>query len=413
MSDLVSQSVMDPRVQQCPYPYYRALREEAPVRLTPEGTYLVSTYDLIIQVVHDSKSFSSVSPHGDALGLHQSAAADALIKEKGYGRSLPVFVNLDPPDHTVYRRIVMNAFRPARIRQMEQSIITTVTDVMDSFASQAEVNVVHDFAIPVQVYIIADILGVSRSDFRLFREWSDAWFVGLALAPSEEEHLQAAEKIVELQHYLMARIRERREKPGEDVLSDFLDARFGGDRPLTDLEVLAMAENVLVAGHETTSNSIAAGLHRLASEPDLQRRLRQDPIDLPKFVEELLRTEAPVQMMPRYATQDTVLGGVAIPKGAVVMVAFASANRDAAKFADGDSFNVDRPNASRHLTFGSGIHTCVGSPLAKLVLTNTFRLFLQRYSGFRLVKPQEKLNYNPSFVLRGLSALVLALEKSK
>jgi cytochrome P450 len=345
--------------------------------------------------------------------LHHSEAADALIEKKGYGRSLPVFVNLDPPDHTVYRRIVMNAFRPARIRQMEQSIITTVTDVMDSFADQSEVNVVHDFAIPVQVYIIADILGVARSDFRLFREWSDAWFVGLALSVSEEEHLEAAEKIVELQHYLMARIRERREKPGEDVLSDFLDARFGGDRPLTDLEVLAMAENVLVAGHETTSNSIAAGLHRLASEPDLQRRLRQDPTAIAKFVEELLRTEAPVQMMPRYATQDTVLGGVAIPKGAVVMVAFASANRDAAKFADGESFNFDRPNASRHLTFGSGIHTCVGSPLAKLVLTNTFRLVLERYSGLRLVDPQEKLNYNPSFVLRGLSALVLALEKSK
>jgi cytochrome P450 len=413
MSDLVSQSVLDPQVQQCPYPYYRALREEAPVRLTPEGTYIVSTYDLIIQVVHDSKTFSSMSPHGGGLGLHHSEAADALIEKKGYGRSLPVFVNLDPPDHTVYRRIVMNAFRPARIRQMEQSIITTVTDVMDSFADQSEVNVVHDFAIPVQVYIIADILGVARSDFRLFREWSDAWFVGLALSVSEEEHLEAAEKIVELQHYLMARIRERREKPGEDVLSDFLDARFGGDRPLTDLEVLAMAENVLVAGHETTSNSIAAGLHRLASEPDLQSRLRQDPTAIAKFVEELLRTEAPVQMMPRYATQDTVLGGVAIPKGAVVMVAFASANRDAAKFADGDSFNVDRPNASRHLTFGSGIHTCVGSPLAKLVLTNTFGLVLERYSGFRLVDPQEKLNYNPSFVLRGLSALVLALEKSK
>jgi cytochrome P450 len=413
MSDLVSQSVLDPQVQQCPYPYYRALREEAPVRLTPEGTYIVSTYDLIIQVVHDSKTFSSMSPHGGGLGLHHSEAADALIEKKGYGRSLPVFVNLDPPDHTVYRRIVMNAFRPARIRQMEQSIITTVTDVMDSFAHQSEVNVVHDFAIPVQIYIIADILGVARSDFRLFREWSDAWFVGLALSVSEEEHLKAAEKIVELQHYLMARIRERREKPGEDVLSDFLDARFGGDRPLTDLEVLAMAENVLVAGHETTSNSIAAGLHRLASEPDLQSRLRQDPTAIAKFVEELLRTEAPVQMMPRYATQDTVLGGVAIPKGAVVMVAFASANRDAAKFADGDSFNVDRPNASRHLTFGSGIHTCVGSPLAKLVLTNTFRLVLERYSGFRLVDPQEKLNYNPSFVLRGLRALVLALEKSK
>jgi cytochrome P450 len=413
MSELVSQSVLDPQVQQCPYPYYRALREEAPVRLTPEGTYIVSTYDLIIQVVHDSKTFSSMSPHGGGLGLHHSEAADALIEEKGYGRSPPVFVNLDPPDHTVYRRIVMNAFRPARIRQMEQSIITTLTDVMDSFADQSEVNVVHDFAIPVQIYIIADILGIARSDFRLFREWSDAWFVGLALSVSEEEHLKAAEKIVELQHYLMARIRERREKPGEDVLSDFLDARFGGDRPLTDLEVLAMAENVLVAGHETTSNSIAAGLHRLASEPDLQSRLRQDPTAIAKFVEELLRTEAPVQMMPRYATQDTVLGGVAIPKGAVVMVAFASANRDAAKFADGDSFNVDRPNASRHLTFGSGIHTCVGSPLAKLVLTNTFGLVLERYSGFRLVDPQEKLNYNPSFVLRGLSALVLAMEKSK
>jgi len=372
----------------------------------------VSTFDLIVQVVHDSKTYSSMSPHGGGLGLHQSAAADALIKEKGYGRSLPVFVNLDPPDHTVYRRIVMNAFRPARIRQMEQSIIRTVTDVMDGFGDQTEVHVVHDFAIPVQIYIIADTLGVARSDFRLFREWSDAWFVGFGPPISEEEHVKAAEKVVELQHYLMARIRERREKPREDVISDFLDARFGGDRPLTDLEVLAMAENVLVAGHETTSNSIAAGLHRLAVDQDLQRRLRDEPTAIPKFVEELLRTEAPVQMMPRYVTQDSELGGVAIPKGATVMVAFASANRDDAKFADAESFNLDRPNAARHLTFGTGIHTRVGSSLAKLVLTNTFRLFLERYSAFKLARPQEQLHYNLSFVLRGLSALDLTLAKA-
>jgi len=147
-----------------------------------------------------------------------------------------------------------------------------------------------------------------------------------------------------------------------------------------------MAENVLVAGHETTSNSIAAGLHRLASEPDLQRRLRQAPTAIAKFVEELLRTEAPVQMMPRYATQDTVLGELP-SQGAVVMVAFASANRDAAKFADGESFTSSSERVAAP-DLGSGIHTCVGSPLAKLVLTNTFRLVLERYSGLRLVDPQ-------------------------
>jgi cytochrome P450 len=406
MSELVEQSVMDIPVQQHPYPYYRALRENAPVRLTPEGTYLVTTYELVLKVVQNPKIFSSMSPHG-GLGLYQSAAADALIQQEGYGRSIPVFVNLDPPSHTYYRKLVMNAFRPARIRQMEQYVDTMANSVIDSLADKEEFDAVQDLAIPLQIYVIADQLGVARSDFRLFREWSDAWFLGLGLPVAEEEHIIAAKKIVELQHYLMARIEERRVTPGEDVISDFVRADLAGERPLTNLEVLAMAENILVAGHETTSNSIAAGLYRLAQDAALQARLRADPSLTGKFVEEILRTEAPVQMMPRYVTEDTELSGVPLAKGAVVMVAFAAANRDAGTFDDAESFNIDRPNLSRHLSFGAGIHACVGSQLAKLVLNKTFKVFLNRFSTFQLAHPDDHMEYNPSFVLRGLKSLYL------
>ena len=387
MSDLVSQSVLDPQVQQCPYPYYRALREEAPVRLTPEGTYIVSTYDLIIQVVHDSKTFSSMSPHGGGLGLHHSEAADGLIEKKGYGRSLPVFVNLDPPDHTVYRRIVMNAFRPARIRQMEQSIITTVTDVMDSFADQSEVNVVHDFAIPVQIYIIADILGVARSDFRLFREWSDAWFVGLALSVSEEEHLKAAEKIVELQHYLMARIRERREKPGDDLISSLVHAEVDGDR-LTDAEVAAFFVLLSVAGNDTTRQTISHTMKALTDFPDQRAWLLADYDNrISTAVEEFVRWATPVMTFRRTAATDFELGGQTITAGEKVVMFYASGNWDGEAFDHPDRFDLSRsPNP--HLGFGGGgLHFCLGAHVARAQLRAIFAELLRQIPDIQAGEP--------------------------
>lgn len=410
MIDLVDESLTDPAVQQCPFPYYAALRESAPISQTRDGYYIVTSHKAALEVTKNHQIYSSMSPAG-GLGPNQCAAAERLVEEKGFGRFMPVLVNNDPPSHSSYRNFAMKSFLPNRVRQMEPYIVETANGLINTFADHPVWDVVHDFGIPMQVYVIAHQLGVPSEDFRLFREWSDAWLIGLGLPVPDEVHMEAAEKVVEMQHYMMAKILERRKEPRDDLLSDLIQTRFPGERPLTDNEVLSMAENFLVAGNETTSNSLGMGLLRLAADHGLQEALRSAPDRIPRFVDELLRMDAPVQMMPRYVTEDTVLGGVELPKGAMVMVAFAAANRDEAKFADPESFSIDRANNSAHLSFGSGIHTCVGSQLAKLVLTIGFRVFLERIGPFTLADQADVPHYAPSFVLRGLTSLRLKLQE--
>jgi len=356
----------------------------------------------------NNKVYSNLAPAGRRAGLY-CEEAERIINEKGYGRFMPTIVNNDPPSHTTYRGLVNDAFRAGRIRQMETYITEVVGELIDTFAGRGEVDAVADFAVPVPMYVIADQLGVPRSDFQRFKEWSDAWVVGLGMPVPDEVLIEAAEKVVEMQHYMIARMAERRIEPRDDIMSDLVQASYNGERPLTDKEVLSIVEQILVAGNETTTNGIANGLQRLAEEQDLQDRLRADPGLLPKFVEEILRMESPVQGLFRYVTEDTELDGVRIPKGSTVMIRYAAGNRDEAKFEHAEEFDLARRNNGAHIAFGSGIHHCVGSQLARAEMLVGFRAFLDRFARFELAVPAGEIHYHPSFALRGPTKLPLRL----
>jgi cytochrome P450 len=286
-------SLLDPAVQQCPFEFYRVLRREAPVYRMPEtGMYIVTAYDLLMEVMRNHKVYSNLAPSGRRAGLY-CEAAERIVDEKGYGRFMPTIVNNDPPGHTIYRSLVNDAFRAGRIRQMEAYIAEIVDELIDQFAGRGECDAVAEFAVPVPMYVIADQLGVPRADFQRFKEWSDAWVAGLGMPVPDEVLIDAAEKVVEMQHYMIARMAERRVEPRDDIMSDLVQATYDGERPLSDREVLSIVEQILVAGNETTTNGIANGLQRLAEDADTQARLRAEPGLLPRFVEEVCFATSP------------------------------------------------------------------------------------------------------------------------
>jgi cytochrome P450 len=391
-----------------PYPILAAMRSATPVlHVEALDLSIVLSYSAVREAILDPGRFSSWM--GSRAGGHRqsSEAARKIVEDQGYGRGQPGLVNRDEPDHTVYRNLVNQGFRPKRIREMSDYVEQVQTELIDQLPTEdGVVDVVSEFAVPGPLYIISDQLGVPRENYRQFKAWSDAWLIGLGRSITEEEEVDAAKLVVEMQHYLVARANERREKPQEDVLSDLVTGRVDG-KPLSDGEFLAIIEQVMVAGNETTTNGIAAGLLILAEQPELHDLLREHPERARDFTEEVLRREAPVQALPRRAVDDVELEGVMIPKDAALMVHFGSANRDPKQFESPDEFDIDRPNKRHHLAFGLGIHHCIGHELARAEMQAAFVAFTKRFRRLELV--DDELVYHPTFALRGLESLRLRL----
>jgi cytochrome P450 len=231
------------------------------------------------------------------------------------------------------------------------------------------------------------------------------------LLADEATVIDYAGRVAELQRYLLVRAEERRAAPSGDMLSDLVTARIEGERPLDDAELVSILQQLLVAGNETTTSAIAAGMKILLDERDLRRRIAADPTnELKVFVEEVLRLESPVQGSLRRVTRDTVLGGVAIPAGALVQLRYGAANRDERVFDHGGCADLDRRNAGAHLAFGAGIHFCIGAMLARQELVSAFSALLLRLPNLRFARGRNDFHYHPSFYLRGLKALHLAFD---
>lgn len=408
-------SLADPAVQQCPYPHYERLRDAHPVHHDAAlGAYVVTSYALAMQVLGDFRTFSNIpqGPQGVALAVNPQAMA--ILKEKGFGRFRPTVVNNDPPAHARYRKLLNAAFRPARIRTMEAYI----GEVVEELGSLLPVGVAADmlpaFAVPLPLYIIADQLGVPRADYPRFKRWSDAWLVAVGLGTAADDVAAAADSVAEMQHYMIERIRAKRATPTDDILSDLAAARLeeadGTDRLLTELEILSMVEQLLIAGNESTTSAIASGLLLIATDLPLQQRLRADPASLAPFVEECLRLESPIQGLFRHVTADTQLGGVSLHKGDVVMVRYAAANRDGCKFSDPAALSLDR-RRNDHIAFGAGVHFCVGQQLARAELLQSFRYVLSRFTAIALAVDPAAIRHAPSLALRGPQALPLILHR--
>jgi cytochrome P450 len=240
------------------------------------------------------------------------------------------------------------------------------------------------------------------------RLWSDGLLDPTGLMVTPEREIECAHLTLEFQRYFAAGIEERRRAPKDDILTA-LSQRLEGEDPFSVGEVLNMLEQIVTGGNETTTSLITSGLLKLIDNPAQEQILRADPSRIPTFVEEVLRLESPVQSNFRSVTEDTVLGGVAIPKGSTVLLRYGAANRDEATFQDAETLDVCRSDARRHVAFGFGVHHCPGSMLARQEAVSTFRELFRRYERFELTVDRDALHYHPTFFLRGLESLPVRL----
>jgi cytochrome P450 len=400
--------MVSPEVLECPYPYYKRVREEAPVHQTPLGFWAVSRYEDVLSVVRNPEHFSSLSQSNSFVTPPPPEVIE--ISKQGYPRVNTLLSN-DPPSHTQFRNLVNKAFLPKRVAQLEDSIRTIANDLLEKFVNDGKVDLVTQFAVGLPLTVIADALGVDRADMPKFKKWSDDSVAPLSGLLTPERQIECAHSRIEFQKYMVERIKEREVELRDDLLSDLVKARFdSGDRAgegMTLPEMLDVIAQLLVAGNETTTKLIAAGTLLLLENPDQMEKVRADFSLIPNLVEEALRMEAPVQMLPRFTTADVEVGGVTIPKGSIVMAMYGCANRDEAKYPDADRFNIERDNARTQLAFGQGPHFCVGAALARSEACIAFELLLSRLKNIALAPVEEPTHRELSMTLRGLSNLHL------
>lgn len=404
MESLEQYNLFDPKVAENPFAYYAALREQAPVYKTPLGFHLVSSHALCVEAMRDPERFSSrfAAAMGGGMGGASTPTHDDLPE-----RPIPPTETLltnDPPSHTRFRKLVNKAFSPNRVQRLDAYVNEIARNLVDGFAAERRIDLVERLAVPLPLTVIADQLGVPRSDMGDFKRWSDASVAPLGGMISKQEQIECARLVVELQHYLAERADERRRRPTDDLLSDLVHASVDGVSPLTTAEVVSVAQQFLVAGNETTTHLIAALMMYVLRDPAQLSLVRTRPELIANAVEEALRCETPVQGMWRVTTCDVELGGVMLQRGAFVMLRYAAANRDPAVFADPERFDVLRENAREHLSFGLGIHFCPGAALGRKEAAVALGSMLERFPKLALA-PDNDFSHHPSMLLRGLRRL--------
>jgi len=414
MPDLSTHDFMDSETVQCPFGFYAAARDQAPVYLLPKspvpGTdvYLVTRFDLVQAVQKDWRTFSNRFSHLMGGRNRQDPEVAAILAETY--PPVDTLLTQDPPLQRQYRALVTKAFTAARVEQMTGYITGLCDELIDAFIDKGKCDFFRDFAVPLPIYVVADLLGVPRSDVNQFKRWSDDGIANIGRMKGRDIALRSARSSVEMQKYFAAAIEARRQEPRDDIISELANAKFQDERLLTISEALSLILAILVAGNETARNALAGGMVYALQEPGAQDRFAADPSLVPNAVEEILRLEAPTKHMWRVVTADTELAGVSIPAGAALLLSYDAANRDGMKFPEGDRCVFDRDNAADHLSFGGGIHFCVGALLARKEMTIAYQRLFGRLKNIRLAANHEPLRYFESILHRGFEQLNLEFE---
>src|SRR6266550_4045600 len=359
-----------------PYPTYRALRENEPVKLMPNGCYFLTRYDDLVSAYKSTRQFSS-----DKKKEFLPKYGDSLLCEH-HTTSL---VFNDPPAHTRVRRLIMGALSPRAIAEMEPDLTALVDRLLDALAAKGDVDLIDDFAAAIPIEVIGNLLNVPQEEREPLRDWSLAILGALEPVFGAEAFARGNKAVKDFLAYLEVLVERRRAKPGNpdrDVLTRLILGEDNGER-LTEKELLHNCIFLLNAGHETTTNLIGNGLVALSDNPAQKRRLIDHPDLIKTAVEEILRFESSNQLGNRMTTEQVELGGVALPAGTPVTLCIGAANRDPKQFADPERLDIGRtPN--RHLAFGTGAHQCAGMALARLEGVIAISRFLARFRGYTL-----------------------------
>ncbi|WP_371587033.1 cytochrome P450 family protein [Streptomyces virginiae] len=387
----------DPAFLADPFPLYRQLREDGPVRhVVAAGgleAWLVTRYEDGLAALSDSRLSSDVRDASDGRLLAQlpDTESDSMLSN---------MLRSDPPDHTRLRRLVSKAFTARRVAQMRPRIQAVADDLLDAVVPAGRADLVADFALPLPVTVIGELLGVPVDERHDFQGWTDRM---LRRGTEPPDPAVVNEAWQHMRAYLTGLVHAKRAHPGDDLLSDLVAARDAEQR-LSEDELIAMVFLLLVAGYITTVNLIGTGIATLLAHPDQFELLRCDPGLLPGAIEEFLRYDGPVSPgIARFAREDVVIAGVAVPRGATVLIGSAVADRDPKRFSDPDRLDITRQD-NAHLAFGHGIHYCLGAPLARLEGQIAIGTVLRRLPGLALDTGADGIRRRPGG-LRGPECL--------
>jgi cytochrome P450 len=385
---------MDPEFLADPYPTYHRLRMEDPVHHSPLGFWVLTRYEDVAAVLRDARFIK------EPLAALVAARFGSEVP-RGVGLSM---LDRDPPDHTRLRSLVSKAFTP----RVVEGLRPRIQEIVDGLIARAEaagtMDVIEEFAYPIPVNVICEMMGVPVKDHERFKGWSLDIARGLDsiwLPPDSEIPRRSAAARHAIGDYFRELIAERRASPRGDLLSALIAAEEAGDK-LNEEELLATCILILIAGHETTVNLIGNGVLALLRNPEALRRLRATPGLITTAVEELLRYDGPVQRTARVASDDATIGGHTIHKGEMVMPFIGAADRDPAQFPEPDRLDLARAD-NRHIAFGWGIHFCLGAPLARVEGQIAIDTLVRRLPRLALVT--DTVEYRQSLTLRGLKEL--------
>ncbi|HBU82372.1 MAG TPA: cytochrome P450 [Paenibacillus sp.] len=378
---------------QNPYPVYEKLRQNDPIHrvLFPHGDFgwIITRYEDAVEVLKDNRFSKDVikryGPDQDNIFVHNMLFSD-------------------PPDHRRLRGLVQKAFTPRLIEGMRSHIQDIADDLLDNLNSQDKMNLIDEFAFPLPIIVISEILGVPLEDQDKFRLWSNS-----IIDATSEENSEVFEKHAkEFIDYLNAWFAKVREQPGDDLISQLVVAEESGEQ-LTEKELLGVVALLIIAGHETTVNLIGNGILALLEHPEQRELLIKRPELIHNAVEEMLRYNGPVEFSTsRWASEDIEFHGHHIAEGELVIVALDSANRDEAKFKDADVFDITREK-SAHLAFGKGIHLCLGAPLARLEGEIAINTLIRRFPDMQLQADVNELEWRPGMIVRGVKEIPVQL----
>ncbi len=392
----VSYNPLSATTIQDPYPIYAALRARSPVhRSRVMNAWLFTRHADIDAILRDHRRFGN-DPRKGTLSRQQSAR---LPPADEFSMLL-----LDPPDHTRLRSLVNKAFTPRAVNALEPRVRSILATLLDEIDDLSGFNLIDAIARPLPIIVIAEMLGVPARDRELFKHWSIERARLLEPTISRRERASAFRTLEAFDDYFRAVIKARRAEPRDDLVSALVQAHDEHDS-LSERETLNMLRLILIAGNETTTNLIGNGMLALLRHPDELKRLRAEPELIPSAVEELLRFDSPVQLDTRRVLSDCDVDGVELRERENVILALGAANRDPEAFENPDRLDVGRGIRS-HLSFGRGIHHCLGAPLARLEGRIVLEMLLERYRRIRLLTGRPR--FRRAVVLRGLSSLPVA-----
>ena len=400
-------SFADPEIQRCPFHAYDTLREEAPVYRDPvTGNYVLTRYDDVRKALLNVKTFRNRT---GITATREDPAVRALYAEKGW-LPLDTLVSNDPPDHRIYRTLVDKVFTPGRVSALEPRIEAIIEELIDGFIDEDEIDFLDRFAVNLPMFLIAEQLGVDKDHKARFKLWSDVSVEMTSPVLTPERELEIASLVIEMQNYLAERIERVRVQPDATLISHLANTDTQG-RLLDMRELLSIIHQLLVAGNETTTTTLASGMKMFIEQPELAEAIHADPSLAKPFAEEVLRTLSPVQVLFRKAAEDVEIDGVAIPAGSIVEVRYGAANRDPRQYPQPELLDLKRANAQSHLAFGAGPHLCIGNQLARGELRLAFQALTRRLANFRASRGEDSYHWMTSYIAHGPDRLWMRFDR--